>query len=393
MYFLKVLKNLNPENRLKDLSELEKIDYRNISIIENVIENEVVAEALSIDMLENSDDKDRVTKLQSLEELKNFIGDGVYIKENEPSRIYAQKSGQIVFKDGKFHVNDKITLDEVSFKTGNVTFVGDLVVEGDIKPGFIVNARNLLVKGSVDNSQLIAGETVVVKGGVIGLQNKDFCKIRAGKLVVLNFIENSDIECDGPVYIKKSAMHTNIFAKGRIVLFGEPGLVVGGEVIAEKNMIIKVVGSKWGTKTILKVGIDPFKYLRLKQAEQRFQKNSKLLEEVNKSIDYINSVLEGKGDTEDKEKLKKELEEIIKKRDKFEKKIKRVSRIIQRLKEKIQEEKEKLDLDNTKIFIFKKIYPGVEFRIGLEHHRVYDEMAGSVVFMENDEVKFKSIKN
>ncbi len=389
MYYLKLYVDLHPENKLKDISELEKINYRDVSIIENVIEGQVIGEAISIDTLEDSAEKEVVTKIKDLKELAGFIGNGLYIKKNEPSRLYAERSGHFIVKDGKFFIEDTIHLDEVSYKTGNITFVGDLFIHGDIKPGFTVNAKNLFVEGSVDNAQLIAGEKVIVKGGIIGLQNNDFCKVKAGSLAVLNFIENSYVECEGNVYIKKSSMHTDIYASGRIVIYGKPGVVIGGELIAKKNMVLRTVGSKWGTETILKIGIDPFKYLRLKNSENRLKRFLKLLEDVDKSIDYLNSVLEENKGDKSREELLEELENIKIKKEKFLKSIKRLENVIENLKTRIEKEKEEFNLDNTKIFIFEKINPGVELRVKLEHYKVYDDMGPNIVTCdEDDNVKF-----
>jgi uncharacterized protein (DUF342 family) len=393
MYLLKIFVNPESGKKHEKINDKAKIDYRNISSISTVIADEIIGEAVSPDILP-VEEQTNLYKIKDLKDLHSFVGDGVYIRKNEPSRLYAEKSGEIVFKNGKFYVNDKLNLKNIDFKTGNIVFPGDVSIEGDIKAGFSVNARNIEVKGSVDNARLIAGETVVVSGGVIGLQNSDFCSINAGKLVYLNFIENSKIECSGAVYIKKSSMHTDIYAKERIVIFGEPGLAVGGELISRKNILLRNAGSKWGTKTILKVGIDPFKYLRLKSSENKRNHLWELDTEIEKSINYVKSVLADNSidSTEkDREELEKELHEIESKKKELTKRIARLKRIIEKLKLDIEEENNKLNLKDTAVFIFNKIYPGADFRIGFEHHKISDEKDGAKVTLENDKIVFKKI--
>ena len=391
MYYLKLFVDLTTQQKLEKLESQEKVNYREISSIENVIEEQVIGELVSPDVL-NEKEKKELLKIDNVEELKKFLGDGVYIKPNEPARIYSNKSGQILFKDGKFYVNDKLYLDEISFKTGNVIFAGDVYIKGNVKPGFTVNAKNIFVEGNVDNAQLIAGEKVIVKGGIIGLQNSDFCRIRAGKIIIIDFVENSDIECRGPVYIKKTSMHTNIYAKERITIYGEPGLVVGGELLSRKNILVKIAGSKWGTKTIFKIGIDPEKYLRLKHSESNLNKSKNLLNELDKSISYIKSVLDGEqSSTKDKDELKEELKEINLKRETLIKRITRLEKIIEKLKNEIELEKDRLNLNDTAIYVFEKIHPGVEFRIGLEHIKVNDEMNGCIVALDNEKVIFNPL--
>ena len=393
MYLLKIFVNLGNEKKHEDIDSPAKINYRNISSISTVIADEIIGEAVSPDILPK-EERTNLFKIANLKDLSSFAGNGVYIKKNEPSRLYAEKSGEIIFKNGKFYVNDKLNLKNIDFKTGNIVFPGDITIEEDVKAGFSVNARNIEVKGSVDNARLIAGETVVVSGGVIGLQNSDFCRINAGKLVYLNFIENSKIECRGAVYIKKSSMHTDIYAKERIVIFGEPGLAVGGELISRKNILIRNAGSKWGTKTILKVGIDPFKYLRLKSSEMRRNHLLELDKETEKSINYIKSVLSDnsiESTEKDVEELKKELNDIEAKKKELTKRIARLKRIIEKLKLDIEEENNKLHLKDTAVYIFNKIYPGADLRIGFEHYKVTDETEGAKITLEDDKITFKKI--
>ena len=70
---------------------------------------------------------------------------------------------------------------------------------------------------------------------------------------------------------------------------------------------------------------------------------------------------------------------------------KRLNSIINNLKEKIEIEKNRLNLDDTSIYIFKTIHPGVSLRVGTEHIRVYDEMEGRLVKLQNNNVVFLPI--
>ncbi|GEM_PF-4837621 len=395
MYYIKFNFNISSNNKNKNLKN-EQIDYRNISNIENIIKDQVVAEVFSEDAIQELDNQENIIKISNPKDIENFIGEGVYINTNQPSRLYADKNGAAFLKNNKIYIEDKLYFDEISYKTGNITFVGDIFIKHDVKPGFVINARNITIDGSVDNSKLIAGESVIIKGGVIGSQKTNSSYIKAGKLVALNFIENTIVEChNGPVYIKKSSMHSSIYAKGRIAVYGSPGLVVGGEIMAQDTLLINIAGSKWGTETILKVGIDPFKYLRLKNYENDLNNKLSLFEDTNKSIEYIESVLENSSESgEKRESLINELEDIKIKRDNFNKKINKLQSIISTTKLLIEEEKQNLHLKDTKICIYNKIFPGTEIRLGLNHHRIYDDMEGHIFQLnENGEVTFNKLTN
>ena len=372
-----------------EVSEKEQVDYRKIYHIPNVIKDQLVAEIVEKDEV-NENEK---YIYDSLEKAKSIFSEDFYFSKKEPNKILASISGKIYEKDGKFYIAEKLEVENVDFSTGNIFFVGDLIVKNEIKSGFEVKARNVYVYGNINNAKVSAGEKLIVKGGIIGLQGKRSCIIKAEKMIGINFVENSVIECNGGVYIKKSSMHTEIYAGDKIVLSEKPGYIVGGYILAKKSIIANVVGSKWGTKTILKVGIDPFKYLRLKELLLRKEKREKLLEEVEKSLNYLNEVLEkGNGSEEEKKELDQEIKEIRLKKKKFERNLERLDRLIAKLKKEIDDDNKKESLKGGKIYIFEKIYPGVEIKVGLDTLKIQDEINGKYLFyLDNDKVSYQEL--
>ncbi len=381
-------------DKKREFDDKEQIDYRDVSNIQNVIKDQLIAEVVPVDSLSEIELDQHTLEFDEIDDVKDIFVDNFYIDNKDPSKIYASISGRIFRKNGKFYITDKLEIENVDFSTGNIHFVGDLTIKGDVKPGFEVKARNVFVGGNIDNAKVLAGEKIVVKGGVIGLQGKLQCVLKAEKMIVLNFVENSHIECNGSVYIKKSSMHTNIYSNENIVVTEKPGYIVGGEIISKKNILARVVGSKWGTKTILKSGIDPFKYLRLKELLYRKEKREKLLNEVEKSLNYLNEVLSTAKNEEEKADLQNEINEIERKKNKFQKRLTRLNRLINKLEQEIDEENKSLNLKEAKIFIYEKVYPGVEIRLGLEHHKIQDTIEGKMCFFldDNGEVKYREIQ-
>jgi uncharacterized protein (DUF342 family) len=67
-----------------------------------------------------------------------------------------------------FHIYDTISVDEVSIKTGNIKFKGDIEVKRNVYESMEVIARqNVFVKGNVNFASIFAGNSVTVKGAVI----------------------------------------------------------------------------------------------------------------------------------------------------------------------------------------------------------------------------------
>ncbi len=376
----------------KEFFDNEKINYRKIYHIPNVIKDQLVAEIIKKGD-ENLEEESEFL-YNTYEEAISIFSDDFYISQDDRNKIFAKISGKIYDKDGKFYITDKLEIENVDFSTGNIFFVGDLFIKNEIKSGFEVKAKNIFVNGNINNSKVAAGEKVITKGGIIGIQGKKNCYIKADKMVVANFVENSIIECKGTIYIKKSCMHSDIYS-GEKIIVEEPGYIVGGNILAKQNIMANIVGSKWGTYTLLKVGIDPFKYLRLKEILQKKEKKEELYENVNKSLVYLNEVLEeGKGTEEEREELKKEIEDINKKRIQLLKNLERLNNLIEKLKKEIEEDNTKSELKGGKIFIFKKVFPGVEVKVGLDSLKIKDELNGKLMFyFEKGKINFKELKD
>ena len=370
----------------REITEKEQVDFRKIYHIPNVIKDQLVAE-----ILEGVSGSENFT-FNSLEEIKKAFSSQFYFNPNEPNKVYAKISGKLYIENGKFYITDKMEVKNVDYSTGNIFFVGDLIVQNEIKSGFEVKARNIVVNGNINNAKVSAGEKIIVKGGVIGIQGKNECYLKAEKMIVANFIENTTIECEGSVFLKKSSMHTDIYSGDKIIV-ENPGYIIGGNILAKKSILAKVVGSKWGTKTILKVGIDPFKYLRLKSLLSKKKSREKLIEELEKSLNYLNEVLEkGRGTETEKKELEQEIKEIIEKKEKFSKNLERLDKLIGKLKDEIDKDNEIAHLMGGKIFIFEKIYPGVEIKVGLESLKINDEINGKyIICLEDEKITFKEL--
>ena len=88
----------------------------------------------------------------------------------------------------------------MDFSTGDINFLGDVCIHGDICSGFTVRAiGNITVGGVVEACTVEAGGDLVVSGGV---QGDNQAVIRAQRNIFAKFIENS---C---VYVKDSSTRT-----------------------------------------------------------------------------------------------------------------------------------------------------------------------------------------
>ncbi|MDP4179632.1 MAG: FapA family protein [Bacillota bacterium] len=86
--------------------------------------------------------------------------------------IYAKKPGRPskIVKNNSilFNIIDKIILDEVSIKTGNIKFSGDIEVVHDVHESLdVISKQNITVNGNVNFANIMSGNNINIKKSVI----------------------------------------------------------------------------------------------------------------------------------------------------------------------------------------------------------------------------------
>ena len=165
----------------------------------------------------------------------------------------ADTEGQVIVKDGKISVQSIYEINgDVNLSTGNIEFVGTVIIKGDVKDGFKVNAgEDIIVNGVVEGADLKAGGNIVVNGGVSGNDKAHIiCKGNAE----IKYIRNATVQVGGNLSLSQAIMHSKVSCEGKIVISGQKGTIVGGQTIAGLEIEAALIGSNFGTQTELIVG-------------------------------------------------------------------------------------------------------------------------------------------
>lgn len=200
----------------------------------------------------------------------------------EDNKIYATISGQLQVISNKIHVSPVIEIKgDVDLSTGNIEFVGNVVVRGSVQSGFTVKADgNVEIYGSVSGG-IVEGQNVVVRMGIQGMHRG---YIKAKEHVTTKFIENATVSADGDVMVNDVVLHSNVNAGRKVIVEGRRGFIAGGHIIAGEEIRAKVVGTHLAVATELEVGVNPglraeYTDLRkeLKQSEAKLDQAQKAL--------------------------------------------------------------------------------------------------------------------
>lgn len=162
---------------------------------------------------------------------------GVYKKKND--KIYIQKF--IEFNDG------------VGVETGNVNFDGDILVNGNVSSGYVIETeRNLTVNGMVEGAVLnVKGDLTITKG----ISGHNECKVFCGGNLVVKYIDNAEVLVKGDIEAGE-ILNCKVFCDGHVIVKGKKGHIIGGEITARYAIDATTIGSKLGVITLINLGVD-----------------------------------------------------------------------------------------------------------------------------------------
>ncbi len=174
---------------------------------------------------------------EQLPEFKNcrLSEDGTSLAAATDGYVSFQQQGIVV--DNVYHIEG-----DVDFSTGNVKFDGSVMIDGDVRSGFRVEATDsIYIGGSVEAADIYSRTgDIVVASGVLG---RSRAKLLAGDSLRCGFIQDAMASVKNDVQIKHYAINSQITCGGEIQLRENEGLVRGGKLVAERGVEARELGS------------------------------------------------------------------------------------------------------------------------------------------------------
>ncbi len=346
-YFFETNKKSLQPKELADGS----VDYRNLNLFETASENQTLA--IMHPAVKGKDGMTVFGKSIPCARVKNAPnlprGKNTKILEDGVTLI-SEISGRIFYMDGKVSVLPILEITgDVDNSTGNIEFLGTIVVKGAVLSGFSVNAgADVEIEGAVE------GATIKAKGNIMlmkGVQGGGKAVIEAGGDINANFIESSTITSGGNI-TANSIMHSTVNCGGTLKLIGKRGLLVGGRIVVGSKIDAKVIGSSMATATELEVGVDPIKLEEYKRAVEDIEKYTEKFKQNEKDISVLQRVDITKLTNEKKKMLMDAIRNKIVLKSKINENQTKVEKILPYLKQK-----------NGKISASDVIYSGVKVTI------------------------------
>jgi len=363
----------------------QRVDFKKAASFESVAEQQVLAVKTPA-----SEGRDGIS---GTNQPISSLGDDIQLPAGRNTRVSenglalnAEISGTTFFENNLVHV-DRIyhIRGNVSYATGNVKFDGPVVIEGDVRSGFRVDARDsIYIGGNVEAANIYSQHgDITVAQGIVG-QNR--AKILAGGTLRCGFIQDAVVGVRKNIVVDHYVMNSSITAGGRIELTQNEGLIRGGTAASEEGIIALNAGSDRNYYTELKLqsqGENKSQH-KLWDISKARSEMSLRLSSLNKRLSFL-KILEERADDLSQEK-ESEFNFLAKEAERLSVKVKELDE--QELILLKESSKERI---HREILIKNVIYPNVSIDFdGLGFH-TDQAMTAVKIFRFKDEIIVESL--
>ncbi len=287
--------------------------------------------------------------------------------------LIADVDGCLTKKNGRLDLEPCLQVNEnVSYQTGNIDSTVSVVVKGDVLAGFSVRSeKDIFVNSVVEGGHMESKGDIVVKGGIEG---KGQSTIESNGNVTAKYIKNATVTAMQDISVQAGIIQSSIWAGGCVSATGSDAVIVGGEVIADEDIVADEIGSEAGVRTVIAVGA------RLNQLSELIADTERKIVAQENAQSECEEILES---------LREQQEQELVQADQLEMGIQKAEEMLidtQNALKKLYEEQELLDLQyqdslhkSRTIRARRQIWPGTVLRIEDQELVVQDSMGPATV--------------
>jgi uncharacterized protein len=300
------------------------------------------------------------------------LGGNTQRSAHDPNLIVAETMGHARLVDGVLEVQEFYLVDgDVDYASGNITFGKSVLVRGDVKAGFSVDAGgDVEITGLVEDCIVKAQGKLMVKGGFTG-QGKGQLQSRGE--IVLGYVRNQAVRCESNIRVQKEAVNSRLQSRESVIV---NGLLTGGKAQARYAIECQIAGTETGTPTQLEAGYDYTVSEEMTDLRAEMDKMGKYARKLEDSLRQIHDI----------EKLNRALEPwTIELMFEMEGMRGKVDAKIKQLRERFSfVERQASQPESATITVHRRAFPGVVVKIGKEMLLVDEVMTGPKTFYAKD---------
>lgn len=352
-----------------------KVDFRELSMVENVEKEQSLVKL--IDSTPGTPGKNVYGKMVNPVPGKPCVlptGENTKVSDNDTKLLVACIDGNVRYAGGVVSVKSCYAVEkDVDFGVGNITSKGTVVVKGNVRSGFILDAGgDVEVWGTVEDSIIKSKGNVLIKGGFIGSGKG---KIEADGDVTIYFARNQTIVATN-VIILREAVDCTIYAKNTVKAHGDKISIVGGTTTARAMIEVESLGSKNEVHTDVEAGIDYTAHQSQMSTRKEISGLKAVLKTVDKELNTLHAIKKAKGELP--AQYTNTFDHLLSRREELVKKLKDIAR------------EENLPVnEGAKVVVNKVVHAGVEITIGESTMTILEECHGTTFYLSGDEIKIK----
>lgn len=243
------------EERKLTVDENNRVDFTELNFIHNVEQGGVICQIFpATEGTPGTTVQDQTIPIRPGKPVVIPQGRNTEVSEDGQTLV-ASIAGHVEFSGRGFQVKPVLDIPaNVDFSVGDISFLGDVCVHGDIRSGFTVRATGSITVGGVVEACIVeAGRDLVVAQGI---QGDNQAIIRAQRNVFAKYLENC---C---VYAKENLeaeciINCNVYCDGSVQVRSGRGSIIGGQTRSAREINANTVGSRVGNRTDVMLGGQP----------------------------------------------------------------------------------------------------------------------------------------
>lgn len=260
------------------VDEYDRVNLKELNFIQNKFKGDVVANYFPRREGRNGIDVFGEIIPFKIYERPKISWDQNIVKSEDGLKLITTVDGNCFIRNNRLQIEPVVTYQNVDYKTGNVEFVGSVLINQSVLDGFYIKSEGTIQIGqSVSKVRLESKGDVILKAGITG--NGEGIIICEGDLYA-KFIEGAKIVCHGNLFVEEAIMNSSIKVDKNIVVIGRRGEIIGGEVICGRSLRCKKFGNISSTKTKAVVGILPEKIELIEELRAKIESYKLKLEDI-----------------------------------------------------------------------------------------------------------------
>lgn len=228
--------------------EFGNVDFRDLGLIQNIEKDTVIADIFE----ETTGTPGRDIRGIEIPQYpgkpaKITAGNGVALSE-DGKHLLAAVQGNLRWNKDHFVVDKELVVGDIDLSVGNIDFIGDITIKGNVNEGFVVRSGgNISIAGNV------TGATIEADGNINSRLGFVSSTIKAGGDITVSFGENSEITCEGSIKAQ-SFVGCTVVCNGPMTISGGKSVIVGGKYTCLSDIEVNYIGSDSYVRTLIVLG-------------------------------------------------------------------------------------------------------------------------------------------